>query len=44
MLQDDRGKHWKGIIGENNEDKGEVQYLMWEVYMKEKQYLINSGV
>ena len=35
--------HGKDIVEDNHEDKGNFYTLMWEVYMKEKEDLINSG-
>ena len=39
MLLYYRQKHWKDVLEENHEYKGEVHALRWEVYMKEKEDL-----
>ena len=38
----ERKNHWKDVLEENHQDKGEVYPLMWEVYIKEKQELLMS--
>ena len=34
MIYTDRYKHWKEVEEEENEDRGKVNVLRWEVYMK----------
>ena len=38
-ILDNREKHWKDVIVENNEYRGKVHDLKWEVYMKQKEFI-----
>ena len=43
IIMEDRGKHWRGVIMEYNEDNKKAHAFMWGVYMKYEQEFIKGG-